>query len=282
MAKNTYKSNNFKKTKKEAKLPKFRLAFYKDRRFHLALGFFLLVASIYLTTAFISYLFTGKADQSVIESIQETGVRASGIDTENWLGLVGAYVSHYFIFVWFGIAAFFIPPLLFILGSKVVFRKEIIDPYKAFKFSFFFAFWISLFLGYVTLETSSATWSFLSGGIGYELALLFNSLIGWGTVLFLIFTLVVFVIYYFNITTVLHLFEKNSGEDHTGVEEDKLMEDVFSSERLEDREEEEPVEDAETWTIKETTSKPKSKETPSLELDLESDFEPEEEEAKPV
>src|SRR5690606_22150818 len=128
-------------------------------------------------------------------------IKTSGLETENWLGVIGAYVSHYFIFVWFGIAAFFIPPLLFILGSKIVFRKEVIAPYKTFKFSFFFAFWISLLLGYITLETDSPTWSFLSGGIGYELALLFNSLLGWGTFLFLIFSLVVFVIYFFNITS---------------------------------------------------------------------------------
>src|SRR5690606_535644 len=103
--------------------------------------------SIYLLTAFISYLFTGRADQTVIEAILETDIKSSGLETENWLGLIGAYISHYFIFVWFGIAAFFIPPLLFVLGSKIVFRKEIIPPYNAFKFSFFFVFWISLFLG---------------------------------------------------------------------------------------------------------------------------------------
>src|SRR5690606_5310405 len=124
MAKNTYKSNNFKKTKTEKKkLPRFRVSFYKDRKFHLAFGFFLLALSIYLLTAFISYLFTGKADQSLIEAFLETDIKTSGLETENWLGVIGAYVSHYFIFVWFGIAAFFIPPLLFILGSKIVFRK---------------------------------------------------------------------------------------------------------------------------------------------------------------
>src|SRR5690606_28596761 len=116
MAKNTYKSNNFKKTKTEKKkFPRLKITFYKDRRFHLVFGFFLLVISIYLLTAFISYLFTGRADQTVIEAILETDIKSSGLETENWLGLIGAYVSHYFIFVWFGIAAFFIPPLLFVL-----------------------------------------------------------------------------------------------------------------------------------------------------------------------
>lgn len=277
MAKNTYKSNNFKKTKKEKQPIKFRINFLKDRKFHLAFGFFLLVTSIYLLTAFISYLFTGKADQSVIEAIQETGVKASGMETENWLGLIGAYISHYFIFIWFGIAAFFIPPLLFILGSKVVFKKTIIAPYSAFKFAFFFAFWLSLLLGYITLETNSATWSFLSGGIGYELALLFNSLMGWGTFLFLIFTLLVFVIYYFNITTFFNsnikakeglsdidntLIGKEDGTDIEG--EGPFVDNSLIADALKEKE------DIGLWTIKKEKPAPsKQKEAQPLELDIE-------------
>ncbi len=283
MAKNTYKSNNFKKTKTEKKkLPRFKISFYKDRKFHLAFGFFLLALSIYLLTAFISYLFTGKADQSLIEAVLETDIKTSGLETENWLGVLGAYVSHFFIFVWFGIAAFFIPPLLFILGSKIVFRKEVISPYRAFKFSFFFAFWISLFLGYITLETNSPTWSFLSGGIGYELALLFNSLLGWGTFLFLIFSLVVFVIYFFNVTSLLNLTSKADGElaakdnkanDIEEDEEDKVasikkeyMEESLIENNFDDDEEEDGIG---SWSIRNTAKTPQPKPNQELELDIE-------------
>ncbi len=280
MAKNTYKSNNFKKTKTEKKkLPRFRISFYKDRKFHLAFGFFLLALSIYLLTAFISYLFTGKADQSLIEAFLETDIKTSGLETENWLGVIGAYVSHYFIFVWFGIAAFFIPPLLFILGSKIVFRKEVIAPYKAFKFSFFFAFWISLLLGYITLETDSPTWSFLSGGIGYELALLFNSLLGWGTFLFLIFSLVVFVIYFFNITSLLNLNFKSSNAvsekeatagDFEDEEEDRVA--SIKKEYIEDSLIESNFDEddgIESWSIKERPKPAQNKQPQALELDIE-------------
>ena len=45
-------------------------------------------------------------------------------------------------------------------------------------------------------------WSFYSGGLGYELSMFFDDLLGFGTILFLIFTLLVFVIFYFNITEV--------------------------------------------------------------------------------
>ena len=280
MAKNTYKSNNFKKAKKEKKPFKLSLEFLKDRRLHLAFGFFLLVASIYLLTAFISYLFTGKADQSVIEAIRETGVKASGLETENWLGLIGAYVSHYFIFIWFGISSFFIPPLLFIIGSKVVFRKEVLPTYSIFKFIFFSIFWISLLLGYITLETNNPAWSFLSGGIGYELALLFNSLMGWGTYLFLIFALLVFVIYYFNITS---LFSPQSNPEEadtdtaatsatpepTTVGEGPFANKSLIDSTLDGEEEEEKEEEVSSWTIHEKKAPAQQKETQPLSLDIE-------------
>jgi S-DNA-T family DNA segregation ATPase FtsK/SpoIIIE len=204
MAKNTYKANTISKPKKakERKKFNFNFNFFKDRRFHLAIGFFLILVSFYMLTAFISYLFTGKADQSVVEAIQETGLKNSGLETENWLGLIGAYTSHYFIFRWFGIAAFFIPALLFMLGFKIVFRKDLLPSFPTYTFSIFWTFWLSLFFGYILLHLDDVSeLGFLSGGIGYELAVLFNSIAGWGTLLFLIFTMAVFVIYFFNITT---------------------------------------------------------------------------------
>ena len=209
MAKNTYKTNTVKskeKGKKERK--KFRLNlrfdFLKDRRLQLAFGFFLLISALYLFTAFFSYLFTGRADQSVIEAAAETGLRTSGEETENWLGLFGAWTSYFFIFKWFGLSAFFVPPLLFIVGYWVVTRKKLISPYPAFTFSFFFMFWISIFLGYLLLRTEEVgQWGFLSGGIGFELALLFDGMLGWGTFLLLAFSLFVFVIYYFNVTSLI-------------------------------------------------------------------------------
>ncbi len=117
MAKNTYKSNTFKESKKEKKQRvKLNLEFLQDKRFQLATGFFFIISALYLFVAFVSYLFTGKADQSVVEAIDQTGIIQSGREAENWLGLYGAFASHYFIFQWFGLAAFFTPPFLFIVG----------------------------------------------------------------------------------------------------------------------------------------------------------------------
>ena len=213
MAENTYKSNTFKKPEKEKKSKGaksksyFNFDFFKDPRFHLAFGFFLLIVSLFLFTAFLSYIFTGKADQSVVEGLGDAAMVESGKETDNWLGLYGAITSHYFIFRWFGISAFFIPPLLFILGFHLVFKRELVSFFSAFTFTLFAGLWLSLLLGYLTHSISGATEiSFLSGGLGYELAYMADNLLGWGTFLFLVLSLFIFIIYFFNVTAI-HAFQ---------------------------------------------------------------------------
>ena len=44
-------------------------AMLKDRRLHLLVGFSLLLGSIYLTIAFTSFLFSGRADQSIVAAL---------------------------------------------------------------------------------------------------------------------------------------------------------------------------------------------------------------------
>jgi S-DNA-T family DNA segregation ATPase FtsK/SpoIIIE len=207
MAQNTYKSNTFKKSEKEKKgkssKKKFNFAFLKDPRMKLAVGFFLMIASTYLFLALLSYLLTGKADQSVVEALHDSTLLESGKEVENWLGLYGAVTSHYFIFRWFGVAAFFLPPLLFVLGFKIVFKRELL---RIFAFSIFAAFsglWLCLLLGYmVHINEGTSEWSFLGGGLGYQLAILSDGMFGWGTFLILILSLFIFIIFFFNITSI--------------------------------------------------------------------------------
>ncbi|MBL7850135.1 MAG: DNA translocase FtsK 4TM domain-containing protein [Cyclobacteriaceae bacterium] len=209
MAENTYKSNTFKKPEKEKRSKssksgsRFSLAFFKDPRLHLAVGFFLIIAALFLFTAFVSYLFTGKADQSVIEAVGDSSLVESGKEAENWLGYAGAFVSHYLIFRWFGISGFFIPPLLFLIGFRMVFKRDLLTFSSAFTFSLFAGLWLSLLLGYITHSIAGATEiSFLSGGLGFQLAALADSMLGWGTFLFLVLTLFIFIIYFFNVTAI--------------------------------------------------------------------------------
>src|SRR5687767_2325076 len=131
MAQNTYKSNTFKKPEKEKKSKssskfKFNFGFFTDPRLKLAVGFFFLIAGIYLFLGMISYLFTWRADESVVQALSDSSLLEAGREAEDWLGLYGAVISHYMIFRWFGIASFFLPPFLFLVGFKMVFHRELV------------------------------------------------------------------------------------------------------------------------------------------------------------
>ena len=216
MAENNYKSNTFKKPEKEKKAKpskskfRFSFSFFQDPRFSLAVGFFFIITSLYLFTAFLSYLFTGKADQSVAEAIWSTDIIESGKEADNWLGLYGAVTSHFLIFKWMGISAFFIPPIVFLGGFKMVFKRELLPFFSVFIFSVFAGLWLSLLLGYLTHSlVGTNEVSFLSGGLGYELAKLADGLFGWGTFLILVLSLFIFIIYYFNVTAINAFQVKN-------------------------------------------------------------------------
>ncbi|MCC5921324.1 MAG: DNA translocase FtsK [Cyclobacteriaceae bacterium] len=202
-----YTSNTFKNKPKEKKKGgtsfslKGKLSFFTDRRFQLSFGFFIIFFSLFLFVAMISYMVTGFADQSVVESYLDTGVREAGREVSNWLGLSGALLAHYLIFRWFGVASLLIVPFLFILGVRLSFQLRILPATKTLKFVIFFLFWISLFFGYFVFNYDGAgELSFLSGGIGYEYALLLSGLLGWGTLLLLLFAFIAFIIFFFNIT----------------------------------------------------------------------------------
>jgi S-DNA-T family DNA segregation ATPase FtsK/SpoIIIE len=216
MAENTYRINTFKEPEKEKEKEKekrkkksksrFGLGFLKDPRFELTLGFFLLITSIFLFIAFISYIFTGKADRDILAALHESSAVSSGLEIENWTGLWGALAAQYLIFQWLGILAYFIPPILFLFGFDKVFKKELLPIFPAFIFSVFSGLWLSLLLGYITHAIEGYTEIGLySGGLGFELARLSDSFLGLGTFLFLILSLVVFIIYFFNVT-VIELF----------------------------------------------------------------------------
>ena len=210
MAKNTYKSNTFRKAEKEkrSKTPGSGIGFtfLKDPRLKLALGLFLIFAGLYMFFALLSYMFTGQADFSEVgnhQSLKSIFQSLRDKEIANWLGLYGAIISHFFIFRWFGISSFLIPPLLFLLGFKIVFKKEILRISSYTIFAFFSILWLCLMLGYmVEINEGGHAWQILGGGFGLLLAQLSYGMFGWGTFLILILTLFVFIIFYFNVTSI--------------------------------------------------------------------------------
>ena len=258
---NTFRKKSDPKSKSKTTKPsRFSLDFVKDKRIPLTLGIIFISIGIFLLFAFFSYLFSGKADQSLVASDLDQGLRTTADETRNWLGLFGAQMSDLFIRRWFGIAAFLLPPYLFLLGFKLVFKKSLISMSRYSGFALFFVFWLGLVSGYlVQLTDGFNTIGYLSGGFGYELGLLSNQFLGWGTILLIIGSLLIFLIFFFNINQFNWSLRSsvNDSEEKTNTSYDSAiptLEEELEEERdelgLADNLDVEIEEDVSSWTIK--------------------------------
>ncbi|SFC96540.1 DNA segregation ATPase FtsK/SpoIIIE, S-DNA-T family [Flexibacter flexilis DSM 6793] len=212
MAQNTYKNTPkepqvenpaaaSKSKAKSVKSIKINPTFLQDPKFKFSLGFALMLFSFAVLTALFSALFTGKADQSVVESLWNGTLRESGKEAENWLKLGGAIIAYFLMYKWFGICSFFVPPLLFAAAYRAIFKKSLINLNRITRFAVFMALWVGSLLGYVVyLSEAETSFGFLSGGIGYEIAFFFHDMIGWGTWLLLVFSGGLFMLYFFDLS----------------------------------------------------------------------------------
>ncbi|WP_413512142.1 DNA translocase FtsK 4TM domain-containing protein [Myroides odoratus] len=101
-----------KSTKKKTVPPeskKYDTTILKNSRFLFSI--LLIIIGISLTLSFISYFISGIEDQS---NLTDVGNRE--LEVYNWLGKLGAYLGHVFIYSGFGIASFFFAKLLIHTG----------------------------------------------------------------------------------------------------------------------------------------------------------------------
>ena len=84
--------------------------------FRFIAGLVLLVFALYMLVVFISYVLSGKADQSLATAEPGDVPVAFG----NWGGKIGFKLSHYFIFNGFGLGSFFIPLIIGAFGLALL------------------------------------------------------------------------------------------------------------------------------------------------------------------
>ena len=201
-AKNTFrkKAENSKKAPQKPKGPGFSFGKIEFKQLPLTMGIILISIAIFLFIAFISYLINGPADQSLVMNNPDQAVRESARASQNWVGYLGAQASHWLIYRWFGIAAFLLPPFLFLVGFNWTFKVSLISLTRYAVFSLFFTAWLGLLMGYmVILVEGYSYWSFLSGGFGYELAKLSSDFLGMGTFILIAGALLIFIIFFFGL-----------------------------------------------------------------------------------
>ncbi len=182
------KEKKEKKNKKE--MPKTpETAILKNSRFVFTL--LLVVTGIALLLSFISYFLTGTSDQDNIYLMGERNETVS-----NWLGKLGAYLAHTFIFNGFGVGAFLIPKMILHIGIFGFFGIPMTRIKKVLFWDLFAMFILSITLGFFWQSNPS-----LGGVVGFEINLFFQDYLGTiGTILLLSFITILFFLFRFRLS----------------------------------------------------------------------------------
>jgi len=199
---NQFKSNSFKneagepqgsrsaanKTFKERSSVRIPSLDFQDGRVVKIAGLVFVVLSVYFLIAFTSYLFTWQEDYSYViranggwsnlfktyDELQQVNIPPV---VQNWLGKVGALLSHQFIYEWFGVASFLFVFVFFVIGYRLLFKVIIFPIEKTLAYSLFFLLFISLTMGFghsFWLDTPH----YLEGEFGYWTNKLLTAQIG--------------------------------------------------------------------------------------------------------
>jgi len=205
MSVNKPRGNTQRQKPEEAAAPRFRVSLDWEHIFTspkntLAWGTFFIVLGLILETSFFSYIVTGLSDQSVLDGLGQQSIRDAGRQTRNFLGVLGAVVSHIFVYRWFGLGALLLPLVPFVAGWKMAFGREILPLSKTTKEVIFFTLWVSVLMGYMILMSNTENnLSFLSGGFGYLVNVWLFDWLKWGSVVPILFALFVFAVFFYDV-----------------------------------------------------------------------------------
>jgi S-DNA-T family DNA segregation ATPase FtsK/SpoIIIE len=218
----------------------------------LAWGIFFLMTGIILEVSFLSYIITGLADQSIVDSFGQESIRDAGRQTRNFLGVLGATFSHIFVYRWFGVGALLLPFVPILAGWKIAFGKELLPLTRATKEVIFFTLWLSALMGYVVLMSNTEnTLSFVSGGIGYMVNVWLFDWLKWGSILPILFALFVFAIYFYDAKAMLEKWQTRSEkEEDAEIAVEEVSEPVITGEKEPEPEQEvQPVKEVEYVSV---------------------------------
>ncbi len=174
-------------TKKSLKKDRYKLSNQQK----LVFGSFLVIFGIVLCISFISFFFTGEADQSHLSSFTTRQVKV-----QNWLSKSGAWLSDLFIQRGFGMASFLFSGLVFLSGVFVLMNLNLAKLRRHWFWGILIVIWTSVLFGFFKNYNH-----LLGGTIGFEVNTFLQDYIGkTGTSLLLLFALITYLAIRFNAT----------------------------------------------------------------------------------
>ena len=201
-------------------------------RLSFILGAILFGISVYLCFAFVSYFTTGAADQTLIEEPRDDEVMNEHHEFANTCGSLGAYASWFFIKRCFGLPAFLIPLLLFVIAIHLM-KAYRVNLLKWILASMLLMIWASVALA-TFLEPLFTNASYNPGGDhGLYISSFIGNLVGAPGLTALLILVAVAFLTYFSAATVIFIrkllnpaiyynkvkFTVNKGDEQTETDE---------------------------------------------------------------
>jgi S-DNA-T family DNA segregation ATPase FtsK/SpoIIIE len=159
------------KKKKEAGVKKER----DNTLIKKVLGALLMLFSVFVFIASVSYLFSWRADHSILNTgMSDFVFKFQDNLPQNIMGKLGALLAHIFMYDGFGIGSFLLYPIFFIIGYNLYFNNVFRIKPKTVSKLLVSAIWVSL----VCALLLSNSLPIFSGLLGYGVFLFSKSLIG--------------------------------------------------------------------------------------------------------
>lgn len=192
--------NTTKEKEREEVRPNKLVRLYRNERVRISVGLFVVICCLFVSLSFISFFFTGAADQSILQGANPGDALDLRSQIQNWTGYRGAKLADFFINRTFGISCFCPLFFVFVLGIRGLGIK-CLPLFRTFVITSFSLFWLSLFFGFFFVPVYESTFLYLGGEHGYYLSKWFEGQIGWfGTFLLLCVSLLIFCILEFSST----------------------------------------------------------------------------------
>jgi S-DNA-T family DNA segregation ATPase FtsK/SpoIIIE len=197
MAKKKTKTKSKAKATPKLKKPSFKLSSQQK----LIFGSLLIILGVLMFIAFLSFFFTGEADQSTLSEIASRET-----ESQNWLNKLGAWISDLFINRGFGVASFIFSGLVFLSGIYITLDINKARLRRHWIWGTLITIWLSVFFGFFSHRFDT-----LGGTIGFEMNSFFQDYIGKiGTILLLLFVLITYLAIRFGVNgdTFVKLFKR--------------------------------------------------------------------------
>lgn len=224
MAKTTKKATSDKD--KDSKSVK-KKSWAMSKQHKIVLGCLLVLFSIALLLAFISFYLYGQADQSAVNQLSD---RTEVV--QNWMGKFGAYLADLIVYKGFGLASFIFVRLFFLTGIFLILDISLQKLKNIWFWDLFVLIIVSVLFGFFATSLPE-----LGGTIGYELNLFSQDYIGkTGTLLVLLFGVIIYLIFKIKISPekIQSFFERTKKEIKTDLSTNTTSSSLSSTYNLEE------------------------------------------------